>query len=199
MTRIVPLTREQAADRDPRIAEALPAIEKGMGFLPEDSLVLARHPPLFDAVRRLVSAAYAPGGVGVGLKKLVAHMASRAAGCRYCAAHTAHGAAAVGVEQAKLDAIWSFDSDPLFSAAERSALHVARGAALTPNTVTDADMRALGEHFSDDQIVEIVGVIALFGFLNRWNATLDTTLEPVPSAFVHRDSSTSGGTEACTP
>ena len=31
--------------------------------------------------------------------------------------------------------------------------------------------------WSDEQIVEILGVIVLFGFLNRWNETLATPLE----------------------
>jgi len=33
------------------------------------------------------------------------------------------------------------------------------------------------------EIVELVGAISLFGFLNRWNATLGTPLEEGPGAF----------------
>jgi hypothetical protein len=32
-------------------------------------------------------------------------------------------------------------------------------------------------------VVEIVGVIAMFGFLNRWNDTLATPLEDAPLEF----------------
>ena len=32
---------------------------------------------------------------------------------------------------------------------------------------------------SADEIVEILGVVALFGFLNRWNDSMGTTLEPI--------------------
>ena len=35
------------------------------------------------------------------------------------------------------------------------------------------------------QIVQIVGVISLFGFLNRWNDTVATQLESAPSEFAH--------------
>jgi hypothetical protein len=38
----------------------------------------------------------------------------------------------------------------------------------------------LRKHWSAEQIVEIVGVIALFGFLNRWNDTMATPLEDEP-------------------
>ena len=32
-------------------------------------------------------------------------------------------------------------------------------------------------YWSDDDIVEIMGVIALFGYLNRWNDVMATSLE----------------------
>ena len=40
------------------------------------------------------------------------------------------------------------------------------------------------KYFSDEAIIDIVAVIALFGFLNRWNDTLGTVLEDVPKGFV---------------
>ena len=39
----------------------------------------------------------------------------------------------------------------------------------------------LKDHFSNEQIIEIVSVISLFGFLNRWNDTFGTIIEEVPS------------------
>ena len=36
---------------------------------------------------------------------------------------------------------------------------------------------------SEEQIAEIVGVIALFGWLNRWNDTMATTLEDSPLSW----------------
>ena len=39
------------------------------------------------------------------------------------------------------------------------------------------------KHFGEDEIQKIVGVIALFGFLNRWNDTLGTALEASPCVF----------------
>jgi len=44
----------------------------------------------------------------------------------------------------------------------------------------------LKEHFNENEIVEIVGVIAMFGFLNRWNSTLDTAVEPIPMATLEK-------------
>jgi hypothetical protein len=59
-------------------------------------------------------------------------------------------------------------------------LDFAIAAASVPNTVTDGMFAELRKNWTDEQIVEIVGVIALFGFLNRWNDTLATPLEDEP-------------------
>jgi alkylhydroperoxidase family enzyme len=52
--------------------------------------------------------------------------------------------------------------------------------ACVPNAATDEMFVELKKYWSEEQIVEIVGVIALFGFLNRWNDTLATPLEGEP-------------------
>ena len=86
----------------------------------------------------------------------------------------------VGVSAEKEDALWEYETSPLFSEAERVALRVAQGAAQVPNAVTDDDFNALKRHYTEAQIVDIVAVIALFGFLNRYNDTMATELESSP-------------------
>jgi hypothetical protein len=51
---------------------------------------------------------------------------------------------------------------------------------------------ALGEHFTPRQITQIVAVISAFGFLNRWNDTVATTLEELPTTFAERELSPAG-------
>ena len=88
-----------------------------------------------------------------------------------------------GVKVEKIAAIWDYETSPLFDAAERAALRVAQLAAQVPNAVEDADFDALRPHFSDDQIVEIVSAISLFGFFNRFNDTLAMPLEEPVAQF----------------
>ena len=121
-----------------------------------------------------------------GFKRLLAHFASRAAGCRYCMAHTVGGAAKLGVDEEKLDALWDYRSSPLYSEAERLALDFALAAGSVPNEVTDEMFAAMRRHWSDAQMVEIVGVISLFGFMNRWNDTMATPLEEEPTEVGER-------------
>lgn len=157
-----------------------------LGFVPNSVLAMLRVPGLAQALGALNGVLMGPGQVDMGFKRLIAHMASRAAGCQYCQAHTAAGAQLHGVDGAKLDALWNFESSEQFSEAERAALELALAAGQVPNGADDALFERLRRHWSDEQILEIVGVAALFGFLNRWNDTLATPLEDHPVAVAQR-------------
>jgi alkylhydroperoxidase family enzyme len=87
------------------------------------------------------------------------------------------------VPEEKIATIWEFESSPLFDDAERAALRFARDASLVPNAVTPGHFDELRRHWDDGQIVEILSVVSLFGFLNRWNDTMATDLEEIPTAF----------------
>ena len=117
------------------------------------------------------------------LKDLIALVASNAAGCRYCQAHTAHTAHKNGVSVEKLQHVWEFQTSGLYSAREKAALSFALAAGSIPNQVTAQHHEALAQHFTEAQIVEIVSTIAVFGFLNRWNDSMATTLEAEPLQF----------------
>jgi len=95
-------------------------------------------------------------------------------------AHTAGAALRLGIPADKLDAVWEFRTNPLFSDAERMALEFAMAAAAVPNDVTDELIERMKRHWTDGQIVEITAVVSLFGFLNRWNDSMATPLEEEP-------------------
>ncbi len=180
MARIQPLTPEE-------IPEELKPLYEGslemMGFVANDVLTVAKRPDIFKGLFALGSAVYGPGQVDLGLKRMVGEVTSKAAGCMYCTAHTAHGAAKMGIPQEKLDDIWAFETSEHFSDAERAALNFAMLAGRSPSEVSDADFERLREFYNDQQIIEITSVIGLFGFLNRWNDTMATTLEDAPLTY----------------
>ncbi|MEL6693537.1 MAG: carboxymuconolactone decarboxylase family protein, partial [Pseudomonadota bacterium] len=140
MSRLAPLSLDQV---DPETRTMIENAESLMGFIPNDALVMARHPALTKAMWGLVAAVYGPGQVDNGLKRLVGEAASKAAGCFYCSAHAAHGAREEGVAQDKIDAVWSFEDSPLFTDAERAAINLAMKAGVVPNETTDADFDRL--------------------------------------------------------
>lgn len=178
MTRIRPLTLDELPESR---RGAMRAAEQLMGFVSNDSLTMARSPALLEAFAGLVRTIYAPGRVDDGLKRLIGLVVSSAAGCRYCMGHTAFTSQRHGVDEAKLAAVWEFERSALFSDAERAALRVALHAGQCPNGVTDDMFAELARHYDETAQLEIVSVIALFGFLNRWNSTLATDLESMPA------------------
>ena len=152
-----------------------------LGFTPNSVLTMQRKPRLVRALAGLNAAVMAPEGeVDLGFRRLIGHVASKAAGCLYCQAHTLLGAKNFGVSDAKLADVWNYSNSPHYSEPERLALDFALAAAAQPNAVTDRQFQALRVHWSENQIVEILGVVALFGFLNRWNDTMATPLEAEP-------------------
>ena len=179
MNRIKPPAPEQIPANTAAIIEASDQL---MGFAANDIRVMAKWPALLDAMSGVVNVVYGDGEVHSSLKRLVAYVASTAAGCRYCEAHTALGALDAGTEAEKISAVWEFETSALFTPAERAALRIARGGGIQPNGVTDAEFADLLTHFNEQAALEIVAVIALFGFLNRWNDTLATQLEDEPTA-----------------
>jgi uncharacterized peroxidase-related enzyme len=181
MAYLKPLSRNEVAEFEHLMAP----IQSVMGFLPNSLLTMARRPEILRAFAALAGAVR-KGTVSPELKQLVAHISSTAAGCRYCQAHTADSAARIGVPLAKLEAAWNFESDNRFDEKERAALRLARDASVVPNEVTKDHFEDLRKYFSDDEIVELVAVISLFGWLNRWNDTMATELESEPLNFASK-------------
>ena len=64
-----------------------------------------------------------------------------------------------------------------------AAIAIAFAAGRVPNETSKNHFDDLREHFEERQIVQIVAVISLFGFLNRWNDTMATQLESEPTEF----------------
>ena len=177
MARIDPLP----ADARPELAASFATFKRILGVVPNSLLTMQRRPRIVAAFEALTEAVMEPeGAVSPGLKRLAAHMASRAAGCQYCQAHSLVAAGMSGVSEAKVAAIWDFRTSPLYDDAERTALEFALAAGSVPNAVTDEHMARLREHWTDDEIVEILAAICLYAFLNRWNDTLATDLETGP-------------------
>ncbi|TVQ33973.1 MAG: carboxymuconolactone decarboxylase family protein [Wenzhouxiangella sp.] len=171
----------------PELAETFRHFEQILGFVPNSLLTMQRRPAIVRAFGELTAAVMDPqGSVDPGFKRLLAHFASRAAGCQYCQAHSLVAAGISGIDQAKIEAVWEYQASPLYSEAERAALDFALAAGSVPNAVDEQVMSRLKTHWTDEQIIELTAAICLYGFLNRWNDTLATDLEPIPQALAKK-------------
>ncbi|MEA5446039.1 carboxymuconolactone decarboxylase family protein [Gammaproteobacteria bacterium AB-CW1] len=165
-------------DATPELAEDFQVFEDILGFVPNSLLTMQRRPKMVKAFGELTRAVMDPqGAVDPGFKRLIAYFASRAAGCQYCEAHSLVAAQIKGIPKEKVDAVWEYQTSPHYSEAERAALDFALAAGSVPNAVDEEIFTRLREHWDEDQIVEILGAISLYGFLNRWNDSMATDLE----------------------
>ncbi len=149
-----------------------------LGFCPNSVLTMQRRPAISKAFINLNKAVMAnEGRVTSALKRMIAWVSSNSTGCRYCQAHAIRAAERYGAEQEQLDNIWEYRTHPAFNEAERAALDFSLAASMVPNAVNEDIKARLHEHWDDGEIVEMLGVIALFGYLNRWNDSMGTNIE----------------------
>jgi len=180
MARLQPLPPEA----NPELRDTFQTFQKLLGYVPNSALIMQRRPQLVKALAQLASSVWDPASeVDLGFKRLVAYLASRTHGCNYSMAHAAEAAHRAGVADAKLEAVVDYKTSPFYTEAERAALDFAVAAASQPNAVTDELFDRMKRHWTEAQIVEIAGAVALTGFLNRWNDTIAPRLEAEPAEF----------------
>ncbi|MCL2914669.1 carboxymuconolactone decarboxylase family protein [Shewanella corallii] len=174
----MPLVTPLPADTNAEVAKMAEFFNETLGFCPNSVLTMMRRPRIAKAFIELNMAVMEnQGRLTSTLKRLIAYISSNITGCRYCQAHTIRAAERYGAEAAQLENVWEYRTHPAFSEAERAALDFAAAASVIPNDVDDELSERLHRYWKEDEIVEMLGVISLFGYLNRWNDSMGTTLE----------------------
>ncbi|MEL6390555.1 MAG: carboxymuconolactone decarboxylase family protein [Bacteroidota bacterium] len=173
-----PLVKPLDRHTNEKISEMADFYEETLGFTPTSLFTMMHRPRIADAfVEMNQSVMENKGRVTSALKRLIAYLSSQTTGCRYCEAHAIRAAERYGALEEQMTHIWEYKTHAAFSDAERVALDLAIAASQVPNGVDDALAERMREHWSEGEIVEILGVIALFGYLNRWNDSMGTMLE----------------------
>lgn len=173
-----PLVKTAPEENDPELQKLIDFYNETLGFCPNSVKTMYHRPAIAYAFIELNKAVMQNHGkVTSALKRLVGYISSNAAGCRYCQAHTIRAAERYGAMDDQLENIWDYKTHPSFSEAERAALDFALLSSMVPNAVDDEIGERLRNYYTEGEIVEIVGVVALFGYLNRWNDSMGTEME----------------------
>ncbi len=174
----MPLVTPLPSDHNSEVAELAKFFNETLGFCPNSVLTMQRRPAIAEAFINLNKAVMEnKGSVTSEQKRLIGYITSANTGCRYCEAHTILAAHRYGGTNERLENIWDFRNSDLYTAGEKAAFEFALAASSVPNAVNDEISDELHQHWDDGEIVEILGVIALFGYLNRWNDSMGTTME----------------------
>lgn len=167
------------AHNDPEFDKLIAFFNETLGFCPNSVKTMYHRPEIAYAFIALNKAVMDnKGRVDSTLKRMIGFICSYAAGCQYCQAHTIRAGERYGAESVKLENIWDYKTNNAFSEDERAALDFALAASTIPNSVDDKIANNLRKYWNEGEIVEILGVISLFGFLNRWNDSMGTEIEP---------------------
>ena len=177
-----PLPREENVE----LEQLFRLYDETMGFVPNSLFTMARRPEILRAFSELITQIWRTGTVPVGLKPLVAIVASRAAGCQYCQAHEAVDAKMRGESDAKISQIWNFERSPLYSDAERAPY----GSPATPPSCQTPSPR----HTSTSS--GCIGMKARSSSSSRWSGSSGSSIDGMtrwlPTSRTHPSSTRRG-------
>ena len=174
----MPLVKPLSSIEDKETQELVTFFNETLGFCPNSVLTMQKKPHLAQAFVNLNKAVMDnAGSISSEFKRIIAYISSNTAGCRYCQAHTIRAADRYGGEKERLEQAWDFENSSLFSEAEKVALRFTIAASSVPVSTSQELEELLQHHWDETDILEIMSVIALFGYLNRWNDVMGTSLE----------------------
>ena len=174
----MPLVKPLSNIEDKETQELVTFFNETLGFCPNSVLTMQKKPYLAQAFVNLNKAVMDnAGSISSEFKRIIAYVSSNTAGCRYCQAHTIRAAERYGGEKERLEQAWDFENSSLFSEAEKVALRFTIAASSVPVSTSQELEELLQHHWNETDILEIMSVIALFGYLNRWNDVMGTSLE----------------------
>ena len=170
---VSPLKKES-----PELKELIRFYDETLGFCPNSVKTMFIRPEIAYAFINLNKAVMEnKGKLSSKMKRLIGYIASTVSGCNYCRAHTIRAAERYGANSNQLTDIWEFRNSKNFDKKEKVVFEFTIAASSIPNQVDDILSNELRKYWDDGEIVEILGVISLFGFLNRWNDSMGTRIE----------------------
>ena len=141
-------------------------------------------PAVYKALARLDHAAKEEldrVGFDTRLRELVRVRASQLNGCAYCIDMHTKDARAAGEGEQRLYALTAWRDTPFYTERERAALAFTEAVTLmNVDHVPDAAYQAVAEHYDEDEVAALVGLIVA---INAWNAIGVSTHAWVPGSY----------------
>jgi uncharacterized peroxidase-related enzyme len=177
MPRISRLTRSEV---DPSLLPVYDRFLHERGNVPYFFRTVAHRPEIMQTMAAHMKAVLSTGTLPTKLKELVVVRTSQLNCTAYClASHTAISLR-LGWTPEHLEALKDWRNSPMFSEAEKEAIHLAEVMTLHSHDYSDEDMGRLRRFYSEGEVVELMTSIGLFNYFNRFNNML--RMEPTQPA-----------------
>ncbi|NQU65857.1 MAG: carboxymuconolactone decarboxylase family protein [SAR324 cluster bacterium] len=148
--------------------------KKKYGAVLKSGLLWARVPRLFAAVSLLFGVLERKSSpIDPQLRSLVLVRVSQINWCSFCVDINSAKLMERAGSMDKLDQLENWWENDLFDEKEKVALEYAEAVTYTDRQVSENLMSRLGQHFDEDTIVELTGLIAFQNLSSKFNAALD--------------------------
>ena len=166
------VARIDPADADPAVRESFDNFIRVRGKVPNLFRISARRPAIGRTLAMHLDAVMGPGDVSQQLKELLAVRVSHVNCTDYCLASHSLLAKRHGATDAQVAALATGDTSA-FEPAWRAALDAAGEISAVGGRLSDDGFERLAAAWTPEQIVEIVAVIGLFNYFNRFANALE--------------------------
>ncbi|MFQ5730225.1 MAG: carboxymuconolactone decarboxylase family protein [Waddliaceae bacterium] len=139
----------------------------------ESSKIWARSPSVFLGLSAFFgSLERKRSPLSPQLRALVTVRVSHVNHCKFCVDLNSARLLSLGESEEKLQELPKFQESELFTEKEKVALEYSDAITYTDQEITDALFPRLQKHFSDDEIVELTGLIAFQNCSSKFNSAL---------------------------
>ena len=161
------------------------------GSVLKPGLLWARVPRLFAAVALLYGVLDRKGSpISPVIRSLVTVRVSQINHCAFCVDINAATLIRRAGTEIKVEALSEWQDSNIFDSVERSVLAYTEAMTYSDREVTSVLMAELKLHFSDDEVVELTGLIAFQNLSSKFNSALDVPAQgfcSVPAARIQSE------------
>ncbi len=165
MAIISSLEKNQASEK---VKEIYEGFEDQGKKVPEWVKVMAHRPEILKEFFELFNAVMNNGKVNDRLKWRIAYTVSETLKCKFCVDVTLKMLKKMGASDEEIEDVKKIEE---FSEKEKETLELVKEVTLKAHVCTPELFKKMKENFSESEIVEIISIVGLFNYINRFNNT----------------------------
>ena len=178
MPRYLPIQPDAA---NPEIKETYDRVKAGLGQVPNYLKTLAHSPHYLEAVADLYLTMAAESSLSNKIKTLVALKTCKMDRCSITIKSHIEAARAAGWSEEQIDEFDEYIASDLLNHYEKDVLQLVELVLTTPDDIPQLQFWAqLDNHFTSDQVVEIITLIGFHNMVNRFLLAVEVEPDAVP-------------------
>lgn len=178
MPRYLPVQPDAAYQE---IKEIYQTVEKELGIVPNYLKTLAHSPHYLKPMAELYLKVNGECSLSEKLKQLVILKTCKLDRCKGTVQWHKELAAKAGWSDDQIAAMDSFQDSDFFNYTEKDALALAEYILEGPDDIPEAAFwTTLDNHFTSDQVVELITLIGFYNMINRFLLAIEVEPDPIP-------------------